>query len=288
MPSTDNGASLLEEPWVTELLRDILQEESFTPVWRHAVEYHPCEKSALEAIRMLPTIEQEVIHALYKEELPLTATYAKLDISAAVAGNTLSHALAQLHKPCLLRIILKGAEACERESSSLSELSAEDVLLLGVETLSLSIEAYDIYVTAGVQTIENLMCLLIYGSDECKSVPSSIQEQTRHRLEELNLWAPLRRYLLSEENQWWQRLYLCAVAACRRPGDITKPELTKAKMLSAIASLPEREGKALTSLYTHGASELMFAFQTRMSEEAVEGLHHQSLVELAHIIGRRY
>ena len=49
MLSSVNGEPAWEAPWVTSLLRDVLLEEAFIPVWRYATEYQPCEESAKEA-----------------------------------------------------------------------------------------------------------------------------------------------------------------------------------------------------------------------------------------------
>lgn len=284
MPAVDNSASAMEEPWVTELLRDVLLEEAFIPVWRYATEYHPCEGSAMEAIHMLPLPEQEVLCALYRDELPLESVYEKLHIGAAVVANTLGHALAQLRKPCLLRIILKGKATCERESAQLRTLSAEDVLLLGVETLSLPVGACDVCTEVGVRTIENLMCLLIYGTGEDEAVPVPVQGEIRSRMVELRLWAPLRNYLLSEENLWWQRLYSCATAAPRYQGDSKELKPTKERVLGAMAKLPPERKEVLLSLYAHGASERMYARRKKVTEESIIKLHHLSLVEFARIV----
>ena len=225
MPAVDNSASAMEEPWVTELLRDVLLEEAFIPVWRYATEYHPCEGSAMEAIHMLPLPEQEVLCALYRDELPLESVYENLPVGAC-----------------------------------------------------------DVCTEAGVRTIENLMCLLIYGTGEDEGVPVPVQGEIRSRMVELRLWAPLRSYLLSEENLWWQRLYSCATAAPRYQGNSQGPKPTKERVLETMARLPPERKEVLLSLYAHGASERMYARRKIVTEESIIKLHHLSLVEFARIV----
>lgn len=288
MLSSVNGEPAWEAPWVTSLLRDVLLEEAFIPVWRYATEYQPCEESAKEAISELPIQEQRVLYSLYRDEKPLEVVYAELSMGAAMVGNVLGHAIAHLRRPCLLRIILKGRGACERESTSLQTLPVEDVMILGVEALSIPVDCYDVYVSAGVQTIEHLMCLLIYRDEECMGVPVSMLAATQRRMEELHLWAPLSSYFHSEENRWWLRLCGSAAALYRRCPCSVDARVGKDKVLSVLDQLPTEYGEVLSSIYGHGASERMFACRRQVAEEAVMELHHQALMEFARMIAPQH
>lgn len=288
MPSSVDDEPAWEAPWVTSLLRDVLLEEAFIPVWRYAAEYQPCEESAREAIGELPIQEQRVLYSLYRDEKPLEVVYAELSMGAAMVGNILGHAIAHLRRPCLLRIILKGREACERESTLLQTLPVEDIMILGLETLSIPVDSCDIYVAAGVQTIEHLMCLLIYRDEECMGVPVSMLAATQQRMEELHLWGLLSSYSHSEENRWWLRLCGSATALYRRCPCSVDTRVDKDKVLSVLDRLPTEYGEVLSSIYVHGASERMFARRREISEETVIELHHQALVEFARMIAPQH
>ena len=267
-----------EEPWVTELLRDILREDSHIPVWRNADEYSPNEESIGIAIAQLPLRERNLIYALYRDELPLQAAYDIDHLSSQEAAAILTHALSELRKPCQLRIAMKGLAVCTEESKAICRLPPEDIVELGIEAMSLPLFVWDAYNSVGIKTIGELRGYLMDADmvqDPGVPISEPIRRSTLARMRELGIWNTL---LPAEDDSslWLNAL----VKALPKELICLRSEIMLRRVTLALDGLSSIEREVLTGIYRMRHSERLMSLHMRVEESEVSAIHLQALVHL--------
>ncbi len=280
MYGVDEGNIPVEEPWVTELLRDITMDEAYTPVWRLAEGYHPSEESIRIAIGVLSPMEQQLVYVLYRDEVSVEDTYRLLDIAPNKAAKMLSDVLERLRNPCLLRMALKGLAECQRETDSLHEMQAADIFVLGLEVLGIPVYYYDVFVMAGIYTIGEAAAFLVNVEEVTimeDAVPTDTRAFMKQQLTENKLWDKLLDYLASLDSGWQKELGRTALVSRGKKSCGCDNERLVSICLNQLSGT-ERE--VLTYLYRKHASERLVAGLLHTTEETVAEIHKSALAHL--------